>query len=135
MSPVLIGLRQPWDTDGNSYVGALLVAGKLAGALRPKPLWTHYTGALIASHTAWQYSKMSGEWLNSISVQSGSSSFSAGQCLTKAPRLRGDAKGKTDSGNRLTILKPRSRRKAWQSENLAREEQPICRPTKKRFVS
>ena len=47
LSPVLIGLREPWDTDGDFYVGALLVAGMLAGALRPKPLWAHYTGALI----------------------------------------------------------------------------------------
>lgn len=47
LSPVLVGLREPWDADGDFYVGALVVAGMLAGSLRPKPLWAHYLGALI----------------------------------------------------------------------------------------
>jgi hypothetical protein len=47
LSPVLIGLREPWDTDGNFYVAALFVAGALAGTLSPKPLWAHYVGAII----------------------------------------------------------------------------------------
>ena len=46
-SPLLIGLREPWDTDGDFYVSALTVAGMLAGSLQPKPLWAHYLGALI----------------------------------------------------------------------------------------
>ncbi len=47
LSPLLIGLREPWDTDGNFYVAALFVAGVLAGTVSPKPLWAHYVGALI----------------------------------------------------------------------------------------
>jgi hypothetical protein len=47
LSPFLIGLREPWDTDGNFYVAALFVAGLVAGTLSPKPLWAHYVGVLI----------------------------------------------------------------------------------------
>ena len=47
LSPFLIGLREPWDTDGNFYVAALFVAGLVAGTISPKPLWAHYVGVLI----------------------------------------------------------------------------------------
>ena len=47
LSPLLIGLNEPWDTDGDFYVTALVVAGMLAGGLCPNPLWAHYLGALI----------------------------------------------------------------------------------------
>jgi hypothetical protein len=47
LSPFLIGLREPWDTDGNFYVAALFVAGLVAGTVSPKPLWAHYVGVLI----------------------------------------------------------------------------------------
>jgi hypothetical protein len=47
LSPLLTGHREPWDTDGLSYVVALAVAGFVAGALVPRSLWAHYLGALV----------------------------------------------------------------------------------------
>jgi hypothetical protein len=44
VSPVLTGHSEPWDADGFFYVGALVVAGLISGALRPRPLWAHYVG-------------------------------------------------------------------------------------------
>ncbi len=46
LSPWLTGQREPWDAAGFYYVGALLVAGLVAGLLAPRPLWAHYLGAL-----------------------------------------------------------------------------------------
>jgi hypothetical protein len=47
LSPLLTGHREPWDTDGISYVVALAVAGFVAASLAPRPLWAHYVGALV----------------------------------------------------------------------------------------
>jgi hypothetical protein len=47
LSPWLVGYREPWDAEGYFYVFGLLVAGTVAGLLRPRPLWAHYVGALI----------------------------------------------------------------------------------------
>jgi hypothetical protein len=47
LSPLLIGLNEPWDTDGDFYVAALVIAGMIAGGLSPKPLWAHYLGAMV----------------------------------------------------------------------------------------
>jgi hypothetical protein len=44
-SPWLTGHREPWGADGFFYVGAMAVAGAVAGVLAPKPLWAHYVGA------------------------------------------------------------------------------------------
>ena len=46
LSPLLVGQREPWDTDGIFYVVALAVAGSVASLLAPRPLWAHYLGAL-----------------------------------------------------------------------------------------
>ena len=46
-SPWLTGYQEPWDVEGLHYVIALVVAGSVAGALVPKPLWAHYLGAFI----------------------------------------------------------------------------------------
>jgi len=46
-SPWLSGHSEPWDAEGPYYVGALVVAGTVAGLLAPKPLWAHYLGTLI----------------------------------------------------------------------------------------
>ena len=47
LSPLLDGHREPWDTDGPSYVIALAVAGALTGVLVPRPLWARYLGAVV----------------------------------------------------------------------------------------
>lgn len=47
LSAWLTGHREPWDADGLFYLGALAVAGSLAGALVPRPLWAHYSGAVL----------------------------------------------------------------------------------------
>lgn len=47
LSPSLTGHREPWDADGPFYVGALFVAGSVAGSITPRPLWAHYLGAMI----------------------------------------------------------------------------------------
>jgi hypothetical protein len=46
-SPWLTGRREPWDAEFPFYVVALLVAGAVAGALTPKPLWAHYLGSFV----------------------------------------------------------------------------------------
>ncbi len=46
-SPWLTGQREPWDAEFPFYIVALLVAGAVAGALAPKPLWAHYLGSFI----------------------------------------------------------------------------------------
>ena len=46
-SPWLTGQREPWDAEFPFYFLALLVAGAVAGALAPKPLWAHYLGSFI----------------------------------------------------------------------------------------
>jgi hypothetical protein len=46
-SPWLTGRREPWDAEFPFYVVALLVAGAVAGGLKPKPLWAHYAGSFI----------------------------------------------------------------------------------------
>jgi len=47
LSPWLTGYVEPWDADGLFYAGALIVAGSVAGAITPRPLWALYLGALI----------------------------------------------------------------------------------------
>lgn len=47
LSPWLTGHVEPWDADGLFYVGALIVAGSVAGAITPRPLWALYAGSLI----------------------------------------------------------------------------------------
>lgn len=44
LTPVLTNHREPWDADGSFYIIALLIAGAVAGAVAPKPLWAHYVG-------------------------------------------------------------------------------------------
>lgn len=46
-TPSLTSLREPWDAGVLFYYTALLIAGLIAGWLRPKPLWAHYLGAII----------------------------------------------------------------------------------------
>jgi hypothetical protein len=45
LTPVLTNHREPWDSEGGFYFVALGVAGAVAGALAPRPLWAHYAGA------------------------------------------------------------------------------------------
>jgi len=45
LTPVLTSHREPWDADGSFYIVALVIAGAVAGALAPKPLWAHYVGS------------------------------------------------------------------------------------------
>jgi len=45
LTPVLTSHREPWDADGSFYIVALVIAGTVAGALAPKPLWAHYVGS------------------------------------------------------------------------------------------
>jgi hypothetical protein len=45
LSPWLTGQLEPWDADGPFFAGALVVAGALAGAIAPRPIWAHYVGA------------------------------------------------------------------------------------------
>ena len=47
LSPWLTGHQEPWDADGLFYVAALVVAGSVAGAITPRPLWGLYLGVLI----------------------------------------------------------------------------------------
>lgn len=47
LSPWVTGHKEPWDADGIFYVGALLAAGLVSGAVSPKPLWAHYFGSFI----------------------------------------------------------------------------------------
>ncbi len=47
LSPWLTGHQEPWDADGLFYVGALVVAGLVAGAVTPRPLWALYLGSLV----------------------------------------------------------------------------------------
>jgi hypothetical protein len=47
LSPLLVGHREPWDTDGIFYIVALAVVGSLAGLIVPRPLWAHYLGAIV----------------------------------------------------------------------------------------
>ncbi len=47
LSSWLTGHQEPWDADGLFYLGALIVAGSVAGGITPLPLWAHYLGALI----------------------------------------------------------------------------------------
>lgn len=45
ITPLLTSHREPWDADGSFYIMALVIAGAVAGALAPKPLWAHYAGS------------------------------------------------------------------------------------------
>lgn len=47
LTPVLTNYREPWDTEGQFYVAALVIAGAIAGAIAPKPLWAHYVGTFM----------------------------------------------------------------------------------------
>jgi hypothetical protein len=41
------GQREPWDAEGGFYLSGLLLAGLLAGAIVPRPLWAHYVGGIV----------------------------------------------------------------------------------------
>ena len=45
LTPVLTSHREPWDADGSFYIVALVIAGAVAGAIAPRPLWAHYVGS------------------------------------------------------------------------------------------
>lgn len=45
LTPLLTSHREPWDADGSFYLVALLIAGAVAGAIAPRPLWAHYAGS------------------------------------------------------------------------------------------
>jgi len=45
-SPWFTGRREPWDADSSFYVFGLMMAGAVAGALTPKPIWALYLGAI-----------------------------------------------------------------------------------------
>lgn len=45
LTPILTSHREPWDSEGYFYVAALVIAGAVAGAIAPKPLWAHYLGS------------------------------------------------------------------------------------------
>ena len=45
LTPVLTNHREPWDSEGGFYLAALGIAGAVAGAIAPRPLWAHYAGA------------------------------------------------------------------------------------------
>lgn len=45
LTPMLTNKREPWDTEGSFYLVALGIAGAVAGAIAPRPLWAHYAGA------------------------------------------------------------------------------------------
>lgn len=47
LTPLLANRREPWDVDGSFYIVALLIAGIVAGAIAPRPLWAHYVGSFI----------------------------------------------------------------------------------------
>ncbi|OGI68757.1 MAG: hypothetical protein A2W18_14435 [Candidatus Muproteobacteria bacterium RBG_16_60_9] len=47
LSPLLAGHAEPWDADGPYYIGALLVAGLIAGVVAPKSPWAHYLGSVV----------------------------------------------------------------------------------------
>ena len=45
LTPMLTNHREPWDSEGGFYLTALGIAGAVAGAIAPRPLWAHYAGA------------------------------------------------------------------------------------------
>ena len=45
LTPMLTNHREPWDSEGGFYLAALGIAGAVAGAIAPRPLWAHYAGA------------------------------------------------------------------------------------------
>ena len=45
LTPMLTNKREPWDAEGSFYLVALVIAGAVAGAIAPRPLWAHYAGA------------------------------------------------------------------------------------------
>ncbi len=47
VSPWVTGHNEPWDADGIYYHVALAVAGFIAGAISPTPLWAHYLGSIF----------------------------------------------------------------------------------------
>ena len=51
VSPFLTGHAEPWDAPVLFYFGALAIAGFIAGAIAPKPLWVHYSGAVVGQLT------------------------------------------------------------------------------------
>lgn len=53
LSPLLTGRLEPWDAEGPFYAAALATAGLVSGALRPRPLWAHYAGA-VAGQVAYE---------------------------------------------------------------------------------
>ena len=50
---MLTGHPEPWDADPPFYACALVVAGLISGAVRSKPLWAHYLGA-VAGQLAYE---------------------------------------------------------------------------------
>jgi len=47
LTPLLTNRQEPWDVEDNFYIAALLIAGAIAGAIAPKPLWAHYLGSFV----------------------------------------------------------------------------------------
>ena len=45
-SSVVTGHSEPWDAEGGYYLGGLLLAGLVAGAIAPYAPWAHYCGAI-----------------------------------------------------------------------------------------
>jgi hypothetical protein len=52
-SPWVTGRREPWDADSPFYLAGLMIAGAVAGALTPKPIWALYVGA-VAGQLSYQ---------------------------------------------------------------------------------
>jgi hypothetical protein len=47
-SSSITGQAEPWDAGGGGYyMGGLLVAGLVAGAIAPYALWAHYCGGIV----------------------------------------------------------------------------------------
>jgi hypothetical protein len=45
-SSSVTGKSEPWDAEGGYYIGGLLIAGLVAGAIAPYALWAHYCGGI-----------------------------------------------------------------------------------------
>lgn len=41
------GVVEPWDVEGTYFIGALVIAGVVAGAIAPYALWAHYVGGVV----------------------------------------------------------------------------------------
>jgi hypothetical protein len=54
LSPIVAGTKEPWDSNGLYYPLALLMAGLILGATRPRLFWIHYPGILFGQ-CIWGY--------------------------------------------------------------------------------